>query len=258
LPPIPRSSRALEKIGNDIDTFTRTCLTDYYNSALILYYQNILDSIQIRLLVRQNRDSNAVLNTEQKKMREQFCNMIAKLGLFLTHMHSESGGQISPIALITDSISIPIDAYVRDSANDSYLFYAEMNLLANCTGANTNDQSRLNEPKWGVTNVATNVGSNIDVELYNIAEAHYKSKRNVLGVEDYPVCKNPLQNQLQYVIDNAAMTSNVLKDRVFCPVSSVVDGMKKCNCSFSSGFDWKKQGRYARIFEFQSGFSRWG
>ena len=229
LPPIPRSSRALEKIGNDIDTFTRTCLTDYYNSALILYYQNILDSIKIRLLVRQNRESNAVLNTEQKKMREQFCNMIAKLGLFLTHMHSESGGQISPIALITDGISIP--AYVRDSANDAYLFYAELNLLANCTGANVNDQSRPNEPKWGVTNVATNVGSNIDVELYNIAEAHYKSKRNVLGVEDYPVCKNQLQNKLQYVIDNAAMTSNVLKDLVFCPVSSVVDGMKKCNCS---------------------------
>lgn len=208
LPPIPRSSRQANKT---LDEFTRDCLLDYYNNGLIGFYNGILSGLKaeeeaarIRAEREEIRAASGELTKDQRLIRDQFCSLIARLGLVLNGEYTIDGQQ-NPIV----------------SRGDDDMTAKEINLLANW--ANWEWDPSLFTSRIRLTGVR----SNIDVDLFNFTHDYFEDY--MMGADEYPTCKT--SPGLKYVIDNAAMVPSNLKDFVFCPVSSVVDGMKKCNVS---------------------------
>ena len=206
LPPIPRSSRQANKT---LDEFTRDCFLDYYNNGLIEFYKGQLtvlkaeeEAERLRAEREEIRAASGELTKDQRLIRDQFCSLIAKLGLVLNGEYETDGTQND-----------------IDLQGDDAMTAKEINLLANWSNWGWN-------PSLHISRISsTRARSNIDVELYDFTDKYFKDYR--MGDDNYPICKT--SPGLKYVIDNAAMVPGNLKDFVFCPVSSVVDGMKKCN-----------------------------
>ena len=207
-PPIPRSSRQANKT---LDEYTKECFLDYFDTGLIGYYNGILngfiveeEAARLRVEREQIRADSGQLTKDQRLIREQFCSLIAKLGLVLNGEYTVDGKQneIENVQKFDDAMTAK-----------------EVNLLANWSNWNWN-------PKYHTTVIRpSGARSNIDVDLFNATDAHFSE----YIIDDFPICRS--SPNMKYVIDNAAMVPNNLKDYVFCPVSSVVDGMKKCNAS---------------------------
>jgi len=210
LPPIPRSSRQANKT---LEEFVKECFLDYYNVGLIGYYTGILnglkveeESARLRAEREQIRAESGQLTRDQRLIRDQFCSLIAKLGLVLNGEYSKDGTQIqiNNVQGVDDSMTAK-----------------DVNLLANWANWEW-------DPMYYVNRISpTGARSNIDVDLFDYTDRHFKDFQ--IKSDNLPICRGA--PTLKYVIDNAAMVPNNLKDYVFCPVSSVVDGMKKCNVS---------------------------
>lgn len=205
LPPIPKSDRRSNKT---LDEFKNECFLTFYNTSLIEYYTTIQNGFKVEeetIRLRQERDiiraQSGQLTMEQKYIRDQFCSLIAKIGLVLNNEYNVDGTQNKNAGIIPE--------------NDANLTSKEMNMLANWANW-----------EWThATTQSTGVRSNIDAELFNTTYHHFKQHR--MDIDQYPICKGT--PYLRYVIDNAAMVPNALKNYIFCTASSVVDGMKKCN-----------------------------
>lgn len=206
LPPVPRSSRQANKT---LDEFTRDCFLDYYNNGLIEFYKGQLtvlkaeeEAVRLRAEREAIRTASGELTKDQRLIRDQFCSLIAKLGLVLNGEYTIDGQQN------------PIVPHQNDDMTAK-----EINLLANWSNWGWN-------PSLYTSNIRpSGVRSTIDVDLFDFTHKYFETY--MMGVDEYPTCKT--SPGLKYVIDNAAMVPSNLKDFVFCPVSSVVDGMKKCN-----------------------------
>ena len=206
LPPVPRSSRQANKT---LDEFTRDCFLDYYNNGLIEFYKGQLtvlkaeeEAVRLRAEREEIREASGELTKDQRLIRDQFCSLIAKLGLVLNGEYTIDGQQN------------PIVPHQNDDMTAK-----EINLLANWSNWDWNSSLYASHIR------PTGARSNIDVDLFDFTHKYFENY--IMGVDEYPICKT--SPGLKYVIDNAAMVPNNLKDYVFCPVSSVVDGMKKCN-----------------------------
>ena len=207
-PPIPKSSRQANKT---LDEYTKECFLDYFDTALIGYYNGILNGFIVKEEATRLREDREKIRTEsgqltkdQRLIREQFCSLIAKLGLVLNGEYTVDGKQnkIENVQKFDDAMTAK-----------------EVNLLANWSNWDWN-------PTYHTTLIhPSGVRSNIDVDLFNATYAHFSEY--IIG--DFPICRS--SPNMKYVINNAAIVPNILKDYVFCPVSSVVDGMKKCNAS---------------------------
>jgi len=211
IPPIPRSSRFAKK---SLDQFTDDCLLKYYDTALIDYYRGALnefkaeeEAIRLRAERESIRESSGKLTKSQKMVRGQFCSLIAKLGLVLNGEYAQTGEQIL----------IPKMSGINDTMTAK-----EVNLLANWANWQWN-------PDFHETRIyKSDARSNIDLELFNTTHRHFSNY--TINTNEHPICRRG-DGPSKYIIDNAAIVPNNLKDYVFCPVSSVVDGMKKCNVS---------------------------
>lgn len=208
LPPIPKSSRQANKTR---DEFINECFLDYYDTALIGYYNGILNGLKadeeserLRIEREEIRKATGQLTQDQRFIRNQFCSLIAKLGLILNMEYNVDGTQIR----------VPNIQNIDDTMTAK-----DVNLLANW--ANWKWSSDYHNTKI----LLSNAKINIDTDLFN--ETHYHFRNYQFKSDDYPICKT--RTSLQYIIDNAAIVPNNLKKYVFCPVSSVVDGMSKCN-----------------------------
>lgn len=211
LPPIPRSSRQANKT---FDEFARDCLLDYYNIGLIAFYSGQLNELKAEeeaIRLREEREviraASGELTKDQRLIRDQFCSLIAKLGLVINGEYETGGVQN------TDDEQNTIVSEQNDDMTAK-----EINLLANWSNWGWDSSSYKSHIR------PTGARSNIDVDLFNFTHEHFEDY--MMGSDNYPICKT---SGLKYVIDNAAMVPNNLKSYVFCPVSSVVDGMKKCN-----------------------------
>jgi len=205
-PPVPRSSRQASK---PFDEFTRECFLDYYTTGLIGFYQGILSGLKaeeeaerIRTEREEIRAASGELTKDQRLIRDQFCSLIAKLGLVLNGEYGVDGTQLSIF-----------------SNGDDAMTAKEINLLANWANWAWNPDLHKKRLR------PTGARSNIDVELFDFTHDYFEDYR--MASDNYPICRT--SPNLKYVIDNAAMVPNNLKDYVFCPVSSVADGMRKCN-----------------------------
>lgn len=206
LPPVPRSSRQTNKT---LDEFTREFFSDYYDIGLIGFYNGILSGLEAEkeiIRVREEREeiraASGELTKDQRLIRDQFCSLIAKLGLVLNGEYTINGEQNSIVPHQNDDMTAK-----------------EINLLANWANWGWN-------PRLYASHIhKSGTRSDIDVELFDFTHKYFKDY--MMGVDNYPICKT--SPGLKYIIDNAAMVPSNLKDSVFCPVSSVVDGMKKCN-----------------------------
>jgi hypothetical protein len=211
IPPIPRSSRFAKK---SLDQFTDDCLLKYYDTALIDYYRGALngfiaeeEAIRLRAERESIRESSGKLTKSQKMVRGQFCSLIAKMGLVLNGEYAQTGEQIL----------IPKMSGINDTMTAK-----EVNLLANWANWQWN-------PDYHETRIyKSDARSNIDLDLFDTTYSHFSDYK--INTNEHPICRRG-DGPSKYIIDNAAIVPNNLKDYVFCPVSSVVDGMKKCNVS---------------------------
>jgi hypothetical protein len=201
IPPIPRSARQANKT---IEQFSKECFLDYYNIALIDYYTEHLNGLRAEeeaIRIRVERESSGEFTKSQRMVRNQFCSVIAKLGLVLNGEYNPDGNQM----LVPTSPGI-----------DDTMTAKEVNLLANW--ANWKWNSDFHQTRIYQSNARTN----IDLELFNTTYNYFSDNR--INTGEHPVCNR----SAKYIIDNATIVPNHLKSYVFCPASSVVDGMKKC------------------------------
>lgn len=165
------------------------------------------------------------LSPDDCKVREQFCSTIAKLGLFLNGVCDSDGNIIRNNLLGNAKLIDPkslnkvqskfIKGVNYDGHNDFVkmqtdilLYYAEWN--------------KKNE---GFGNVKSML---LDDELYYFIMYQYRS-------QNIPDSKILCSKCEKYAIDNASKIDAPVREKVFCPYTSILDGMSQCSYKSAIG-----------------------
>lgn len=220
IPILPeRGSRVI----TDIEKYKEIGFSKYFDEGLVGYYKDIIHKYELEqklLEYKQSKEAEKAakgeLGTQQRTFKNNFCEIIAKTALHLNGICDKSG-------IITENWK----EFLNDDANSSnenYLLYHEVNVLINEANLKRNNN-----------NVTKSTG-NLDTYLYNITEQHLAIQQND-NIDPDIRCGNkptPL-----YIIDNAAKFPSVqLKERVFCPYTSMFDAMKQCPLSTKNDIEY--------------------
>lgn len=210
IPNLPsRGSRVITDIETyktkGAELFFKDCLIDYYTEIQSKYFLD-QQNIEKKLQKETDRVQQGHLSREQKEFRDDFTSVIAKSALYLNGVCNGNGN--------LNTQFIPFLQNTSNYSNENYLLYNEILILL--------DQSGWSIPS-GVNINTTGIGK-LDEYLYNLTVKQFQEfKKNDVDL----VCGS---NQ-KYIIDNAAKLSNILKKRVFCPNTSILDGMSQCSYS---------------------------
>jgi hypothetical protein len=193
----------------------------YFDEGLVGYYTDIIKKYELEqklLEYKKSKDADKAakgeLGAQQRSFKNNFCKIIAKTALYLNGIIDKNG------IIIDDWKSFLNDSNNstnENSTNENYLLYHEINVLIN--------EADLKKANGNIT-IST---GNLDTYLYNITERH-------LAIQKYdnidPDIRCGNKPPPLYIIDNAAKFPSVqLKERVFCPYTSMFDAMKQCPLS---------------------------
>jgi hypothetical protein len=145
------------------------------------------------------------LTGSDKSVRSQFCEFIAKSGLFLTGVCDSEG---------------KIDNRLNELPSDSFL-RKQINILLYI--ANWRDN-----PDW------RDVGSqDLDDVLITFFISNYQASPN--NIENATAGRYVCSSRDLYVVNNAAPLVGALKTKTFCPYTSILDGMSQCSWNSAQG-----------------------
>ena len=155
------------------------------------------------------------LNPEDCKIRDQFCTLIAKLGLWLNNV-CDANGNIQP--------NLPVDPNslreVQSKMKGTTIFPGHNDFVK------TQIDILLYYANWNRQNENVGFGAvksqSLDDELYDFIAYQYKDHRINNSNIFCSKCN-------KYGIDNAAKINKDVYDRIFCPYTSVLDGMVQCS-----------------------------
>jgi hypothetical protein len=211
------NARILPILSNRISGRNSVSLIDNFNTnirTLLLEYHKIVkiakieaDTVDRRRRLNEEALARGNLTISDKLVRSQFCEFIAKSGLFLTGV-CYSGGRINPIFN-----NLPTDSFLRKQIN--ILLY-----IAN----------------WRNNLYWREVGSqDLDDVLITFFISKYQTSlnniENATGVAGRYVCPS----RDLYVVNNAAPLVGALKTKTFCPYTSILDGMSQCSWNSAQG-----------------------
>lgn len=161
------------------------------------------------------------LNPLECKVRDQFCSLIAKLGLWLNNVCNENGNIKENLPIDSSSLGklqskmkgtnmIPGHNDFVKTQIDILLYYAD----------------------WYQQNKNAGFGTiksqSLDDELYDFVSYQYKDMKIPNSNVFCSKCN-------KYGIDNAAKIDKNVYDRIFCPYTSVLDGMVQCSYKSAIG-----------------------
>lgn len=211
------NARILPILSNRISGRNSVSLIDNFNTnirTLLLEYHKIveiakMDAVKVQEKQRQNELAltSGNLTSSDKLVRSQFCEFIARSGLFLTRV-CDSRGIIDP-----SFSSLPNDSFLRKQIN--ILLYI----------ANWRDN-------LGWQDVSS---QELDEVLIDFFKSKYKGSRydieNDASTSRY-ICG---RGNILYVVNNAAPLAGALKTKTFCPYTSILDGMSQCSWNSAQG-----------------------
>jgi len=230
----PRYNERL--VAKEIQKFDET-FKEQLCKLLIDYEQQIQLSIETEEKLRQKELEQQAkgevdkllekLSPDDCKVRENFCSTIAKLGLFLNGVCDASGNIISENLLVdpssyskSQSKLIKGKIFDKDTHND--FVKTEMDILLYYAGWHKNSENS----KFG------NVKSmSLDDELFDFVSYQYK----IYNPKTIPNSNILCSKCERYGIDNAADIDNNVRNKIFCPYTSVLDGMKQCSYNSAIG-----------------------
>jgi hypothetical protein len=163
------------------------------------------------------------LNPEDCKVRQQFCNLIAKLGLWLNNACDANGIVMSNVPVSQQSLG-KLQSKLKGTSIfdtnthndfvktqiDILLYYANWDKINNNSG------------------FGTIASQSLDDELYDFISYQYRNKK----IEGSNIYCNKCK---KYGIDNAATIDKDVRKSIFCPYTSVLDGMVQCSYSSAIG-----------------------
>jgi hypothetical protein len=167
------------------------------------------------------------LSGEQEIYVEQFMSFIAKSVLTLTNICNTNG---KIIYKNTDNKLLDIEINIL-------LIYANWN--------NINNPKNDKNSKYGIIK-----NKDLDNNLYDYWKEYYNNNKNqetkeIIVDDEFKIFKknnifnnNKIPNK--FIINNAAAIGSYLSSKVFCPNSSIMDGMSNCsyNTAFRDGKEW--------------------
>jgi len=156
----------------------------------------------------ERRALEGYLTREDKAVRSDFSKLMAMSGLYVTQICDFNG-------VVQDTIQ-------NVQANSPELAQ-QINILLYLAGWHTKN----NANSWGTITTAA-----LDENLFNFFTT--LKAGNVLV---YPPAETRYKcnNTGKYIINNAAPLANVLKSSVFCPWTSILDGMSQCSWNTAVG-----------------------
>ena len=183
--------------------------------TLLLEYHRIVEiakrgAATVERRQRENADAllRGKLTDSDKLVRSQFCEFIAKSGLFLT-------GVCNPVGTIN-----PI---YNGLLPDSFL-RKQINILLYIAGWMDNEG-------WKDVN-----SQELDDVLIRFFNSNYQASQNdiesLTGTAGRYVCSRA---DILYVVNNAAPLVGALKTKTFCPYTSILDGMSQCSWNSAQG-----------------------
>ena len=189
---------------------------------------NKLQAEEAARLVRQAASAaRADLDPESSTVRSGFLKAVASLGLFLNGITKNNipAQQVIPGQIVGMLTSIPQNELLRN------LLIAELSILFHYTGIGSvsigpQGNSSLIDPRGK---------RDLDTVLINVVDDYLKLNQAWSGGRYY--CNSRQPNNKLYIIDNAAKIPTKDRDNnVFCPLSSIIDGMNQCTLGASGSY----------------------
>jgi hypothetical protein len=224
----PRYNERL--VAKEIEKFDET-FKEQLSKILIDYEQQIQLSIEAEEKLRQKELEQQAkgevdkllekLSPDDCKVRENFCSTIAKLGLFLNGVCDSNGNVISENLLVepssySKSQSKLIKGRVSDNNTHNDFVKTQMDILLYYAGWNKNSAN---------SNFGNVKSMSLDDELFDFVSYQYKIYNPKIIPNSTILCSKCEK----YGIDNAADIDNDVRNKIFCPYTSVLDGMKQCS-----------------------------
>lgn len=150
------------------------------------------------------------LTSDDKEVRQQFVEFIAKSGLFVTGVCDKDGN---------------IEEDFNEITEESLITQINI-LLSQANWINTDDTQPTKKRKKELIKWRTKTSLDLDGVLI----AHFK--KNYRQINERYVCSTIFE---KYVVNNAAPIDNALTDKRFCPYTSILDGMSQCSYKSSMG-----------------------
>jgi hypothetical protein len=192
-----RFTRTMIEIPEHFKQYIQKCMLPF--EAVIREY----NEQQERLLRQQERDKLAEesgkLTSEDKKVREQFCEYIAKSGLYITECCDKDGMVLNK----------------RNTLGGEDMLRTEIDILL----YQADWHKKSAKDGWG------RIGS-ADLDTHLITHVYGKYT---------PVNVNSCVKKGSYIINNAAPIPSALKNVSYCPITSILDGMSQCSWKSSKG-----------------------
>lgn len=167
------------------------------------------------------------LNPNDCKVREQFCSLIAKLGLFLNNVCDPNGIVKADVPVSPESIG-KVQSKIKSTKNGLVL----IDQNTHNDFLKTQIDILLYYANWSDKNKNSGFGTiksqSLDDELYDFVSYQYRNKK----IKDSAIYCNKCK---KYGIDNAAKIDKDVRERIFCPYTSVLDGMVQCSYGSAAG-----------------------
>jgi hypothetical protein len=173
---------------------------------LLDYHKIVAEQVNQQELIERQRLSDELaaqqgdLTSSDKIVRQQFSSFMAKSGLFLLGICNNDGTIIKTITSMPN-----LDNTLRK----------EINILLYIAGWTQN-------PGWQELR-----NQSLDDELID----HFN--KNTIEIQGRYICQG--RDVKNYVVNNAAPISSDLKNKSFCPYTSILDGMSQCSWNSAQG-----------------------
>jgi hypothetical protein len=184
--------------------------------TLLLEYHKIVEIAkrdEEAIKQRQKRNADALtsgkLTDSDKLVRSQFCEFIAKSGLFLT-------GVCNSVGTINNIYNgLPSDSFLRK----------QINILLYIAGWMDNEG-------WKDVN-----SQELDDVLISFFNLNYQNRPNDIESRTGTTAGRYVCSRanILYVVNNAAPLVGALKTKTFCPYTSILDGMSQCSWNSAQG-----------------------
>ena len=192
--------------------------------------------------------ARADLDPESSTVRSGFLKAVASLGLFLNGI---TKNDIPAQQVIPDQIVEMLTNTYGDRTNKlnqllHNLLKDELSILFHYASIGQPENSSVIDPRGK---------RDLDTVLINVVDTYLKNNEPWSGGKYY--CNSKNRDNKFYIIDNAAkIPTNARDNNVFCPLSSIIDGMNQCTLGASGSYSATNIVEYGNMnFEITDGSS---
>lgn len=224
----PRFNERL--VSKELDNFDNT-FNEGISKILHDCEQEIQISIEVEEKKRKKEEEEAgrmaageyidKLNPQDCKVRDQFCALIAKLGLWINNVCDANGNVKQNLPINTNVLG-----KLQSKMKGTQIFHGHNDFVK------TQIDILLYYANWNKQNENSGFGTvksqSLDDELYDFVSYQYRDKK-ILGSKVFCSKCN------KYGIDNAAKIEKNVYNKIFCPYTSVLDGMVQCSYNSAIG-----------------------